>query len=59
MTLFFGMFYFILFEVVGWSICKTVNNLLGRANCSVPSSVESNGRVYTKPIDIANIFEGF
>ena len=29
---------------------------LGRANCSVPSCDESNGRVYTKLIDIANHF---
>ena len=38
---------------------KTFNNSLGRSCYSRPSSVECNGRVFSKPIDIANHFAKF
>ena len=41
------------------SMWKTINNLLGRSCYSSPSSVESNGRTFSKPIDIANHFATF
>ncbi len=41
------------------SMWKTINNLLGRSNCPIPTYVESNGEIYTKPKDIANHFAKF
>ena len=41
------------------SMWKTINNLLGRSNCSIPTYVESNGEINTKPKDIANHFARF
>ena len=41
------------------SMWKTINNLLGRSNCPIPTYAESNGEIYTKPKDIANHFAKF
>ena len=38
---------------------ETINNLLGRSNCPIPTYAESNGEIYTKLKDIANHFAKF